>query len=88
MKGKWGSSAKNVNNQDDRSVSAMSNNVSNGRIGQQWGLLAGTLSNRSVVGPSHPMHSKILDYSIDNDNDGFAKWLAYQLGLQMMWTHI
>jgi len=31
---------------------------------------------------------KDLRYSIDDDNDGFAKWLAYQLGLQMMWTHI
>ena len=80
MKGKQGSLAKNANNQD-----SMSNN---GRIGQQWDKLAGTLSNRSLAAPSHPPHSKILDYSIDNDNDGFAKWLAYQLGLQMMWTHI
>ena len=27
-------------------------------------------------------------YSVEKDNEGFGKWLAYQLGLQMMWTQI
>ena len=28
------------------------------------------------------------NYSIYNDNDGFSKWLAYNLGLQMVWNQI
>ena len=27
-------------------------------------------------------------YSISNDNEGLSNWLAYHLGLQMMWTQI
>ena len=48
-------------------------------------------SNRSL-GKESILHfdlpGYLANYNIKNDNDGFAKWLAYQIGLQMMWTQI
>lgn len=30
----------------------------------------------------------VLTYDIRNDNEGLGRWLAYQLGLQMMWKQL
>lgn len=30
----------------------------------------------------------LKNYDINDDNEGMAKWLAMQLGLQMMWTQV
>ena len=36
----------------------------------------------------NPVALSSNNYSINDDNEGLSKWLAYNLGLQMVWTEI
>ena len=40
----------------------------------------GTFQRQNVV--------DVSTYDIRNDNEGLGRWLAYQLGLQMMWKQL
>ena len=39
------------------------------------------LANTQIISTKHQAET----YSINEDNDGLGKWLAINIGLQMMW---